>query len=74
MQTPEKKRKRPAKHLKGMLLIVLTLIISALGVSLFVLSRPAEEAPHEAASTGAQLILRDAAQLASITVTAPEGE
>ena len=74
MQTPEKKRRRPAKHLKGMLLIVLTLIISALGVSLFVLSRPAEEAPHEAASTGAQLILRDAAQLASITVTAPEGE
>jgi len=73
MQVPEKKNKKPVKHLRGVLLAVLSLTLLAVGGALWLVTRPAEK-PPQAADTAAQLVLRDAAQVASITVSAPQGE
>lgn len=73
MQIPEKKSKKPIKHLKPMLLSVLLLALLAVIGGLWLVASPTEK-PPESVSKGTQLVQRDAAQVASVTVSAPQGE
>lgn len=74
MQIPEKKRKRSFRHSRRAMLIALTAVLLAVGGGLWWVSRPQEETVVEPVNKSTQLVLRDAAQVASITVSAPQGE